>query len=229
MAKIVLHQWEMSPFCNKVRRCLTHKGLDFEVENYNGLLARRAAKLSQVGTLPVLDHEGERIWDSTRIAERLDQLYPGRPLLPAAPRARAEVAFWDDWAAQSLYFFELYYRMLEPEAREKALDILCAGRPRWERAATRIYLKMHYPRKLREQGLARMAPDEVERRFLAHLEHLEALLEGRTWLVGDDATLADHAVAAQLEELVRTSRHADKIRSYPRISAWMAQPVAATR
>ncbi len=93
MAKIVLHQWEMSPFCNKVRRCLAHKGLDFEVENYNGLLARRAAKLSQVGTLPVLDHEGERIWDSTRIAERLDQLYPGRALLPAAPRARAEVAF----------------------------------------------------------------------------------------------------------------------------------------
>ncbi|MGH8462358.1 MAG: glutathione S-transferase N-terminal domain-containing protein, partial [Stenotrophobium sp.] len=39
MGNVVLHQWEMSPFCNKVRRCLKYKGVDYTVLNYNGLLA----------------------------------------------------------------------------------------------------------------------------------------------------------------------------------------------
>ena len=39
---IVLHQWAISPFCGKVRRILEHKGLPFEVVDYNGLRARKA-------------------------------------------------------------------------------------------------------------------------------------------------------------------------------------------
>ncbi len=49
--EVLLHQWEMSPFCNKVRRILEYKGIAYRVENYNGLLARKAARLSAAGTL----------------------------------------------------------------------------------------------------------------------------------------------------------------------------------
>ena len=58
MPKVILHQWDMSPFCNKVRRCLKYKGVDYSIINYNGLAATQAAKLSSVGKLPVLD------WDT---------------------------------------------------------------------------------------------------------------------------------------------------------------------
>ena len=124
MASIVLHQWEMSPFCNKARRCLRHKGLDFEVRNYNGLKARKAATLSEVGTLPVLDHDDSRIVDSKRIAEFLDQQYPDAPrLYPDDAVARAQAHVWEDWAGQSLYFFEVRFRMLDIKARAKALAL----------------------------------------------------------------------------------------------------------
>ena len=221
MPKIVLHQWEMSPFCNKVRRALRHKGLTFEVVNYNGLRALEAGKLSAVGTLPVLDYDGERVVDSTAICELLDRRVPFPPLYPTDPAALAMVRFWEDWAAQSLYFFEIYFRMLDPVAMEKALDLVCAGRPAYERVLMRAVLKRRYPKKLHQQGLGKLSPAEVERRFVQHLEGLEALLEKGSFLVGDTLTAADLAVVGQLDELVRTSRLAGRIRGFPRLAAWL--------
>ena len=118
MGKIVLHQWEMSPFCNKVRRCLKHKGLEYSVVDYNGVLALNAAKLSKVGKLPVVDFDGHRVQDSSAIARYLDEKYPDKLLYPREPRALAEARMWEDWAGQSLYFYEIYFRMLDPVSLE---------------------------------------------------------------------------------------------------------------
>jgi len=43
MAEVVLHQWQVSPFCAKVRSMLRHKSVAFSVENYHGLLAGKKA------------------------------------------------------------------------------------------------------------------------------------------------------------------------------------------
>lgn len=224
MAAIVLHQWEMSPFCNKTRRCLRHKGLDFEVRNYNGLKARKAASLSDVGTLPVLDHDDTRIADSKRIAEFLDQQYPEAPrLYPKDPVAAAQAHVWEDWAAQSLYFFEVRFRMLDLKARGKALDLICAGRPKFERVLLGRHFRSHYPRKLREQGVGRLSQEEAERQFFGHLDALEAILAQQDFLVGNAASIADISVAAQIDEVCRTSELVGRVREYAAIAAWMAR------
>ena len=65
---VVLHQWEISPFCQKVAKALKHKGIAFDTVNYNGILGAKVKGLSKVGKLPVIDINGQRIQDSTRIA-----------------------------------------------------------------------------------------------------------------------------------------------------------------
>jgi glutathione S-transferase len=221
MPTIVLHQWEMSPFCNKVRRCLRHKGLSFDVHDYNGLEARRAASLSEVGTLPVLEYDGERVVDSTAIARFLEQKHADAPLFPPNSEELAMVRFWDDWAGQSLYFFEIYFRMLDPVAMEKALDLICKGRPGYERALMKFVFQRRYPKKLAAQGLGRLAPSEVERQLGEHLDGLDSILAKRDWLVGSRVSLADLSVASQLDELLRTSRMASEIRARPQVARWL--------
>ena len=221
MSNVVLHQWEMSPFCNKTRRCLRHKGVEYSVVNYNGLLATRASALSKVGKLPVIDWDGTRIQDSGRIAEFLDQKIPAKPLYPKERRALAEARYWEDWAGQSLYFYEIYFRMLDPVSLERGLDLVAEGRPRWERAVLKFVFKRRYPRKLREQGLARMERAEVEQRFFTLLDDLDALLDGREYLVGGQPSIADMSVAAQLDELLRTSDLRPRVLAYPRIRTWL--------
>jgi glutathione S-transferase len=211
----------MSPFCNKTRRCLRQKGLAFEVIDYNGLEARKAAKLSPVGTLPVLDYEGERVADSARIARFLDRMHPDRPLYPKEPQDLASARFWEDWAGASLYFYEIYFRMLHPPSLEKALDVISKGRPRFERGLLKLAFKQRYPKKLGWQGLGRLAPEDVEAKFNEHLDGIEILVAKTGFLVGRDANIADLSVAAQLDEMTRTSKVSETILSRPKIADWM--------
>jgi len=213
----------MSPFCNKTRRCLARKGLAYEVVNYNGLLARKAAALSPAGQLPVLDYDGERIQDSSRIAEFLDRKHPERPLYPRDEHALARARFWEDWAGQSLYFYEIYFRMLDPVSLERALDLICEGRPRWERSLLKVVFQRRYPRKLKQQGLAKQPRARVEQQFFALVDALEALLAKESWLAGDTMSVADLSVAAQLDELIRTSDLAPRILERRRLKDWLAR------
>ncbi len=223
MPEIVLHQWEISPFCGKVRRILEHKGLAYRVENYNGLRARKAAGLSTAGTLPVIDYDGERIQDSSDIAEFLDAKHPEPPLLPADRHRAAEVHVWEDWADESLYWFEVYLRFAYDEPRAASVALLCAGRPGFERTLVGAALKGRYRKKLAVQGLGKLGHARVEAKFLAHLDALDAVLAQRSWLVGDARTLADIAVQSQLAEIQRTSHLAPELTKRAHLGAWLAR------
>jgi glutathione S-transferase len=220
MPEILLHQWEMSPFCNKARRCFGLKGLKYEVQDYNGLLARKAAALSPVGKLPVMDYDGTRIPDSSHIAAFLDKRHPDKPLYPKDRQALASARMWEDWAGQSLYFYQVYFRMLDPVSLERALDIICKGRPGWERAVLKAIFKRRYPKKLAQQGLARMPRAEVEQQFFLILSDLDALLSQRRWLAGDAISIADLSVVGMLSELARTSDLAPRMLALQNLKAW---------
>lgn len=223
MPAIVLHQWEISPFCGKVRRILEHKGLPYEAVSYNGLRALKATGLSSVGKLPVLDYDGERVQDSSDIAAFLEERHPEPPLFPADPEARALAKIWEDWADESLYWFEIHQRFLYDDARAQATALLTAGRPAIERAVMARVLKGLYRKKLVAQGLGRMAPERVEQKLLGHVDTLEGLLARREWLVGDRRSIADIAVASQLAEILRSSHLAPEIRKRPRVTEWLAR------
>jgi glutathione S-transferase len=170
-----------------------------------------------------LDYDGERIADSSRIAEFLDRKHSSQPLYPSDAECLARARLWEDWAGQSLYFHQVYFRMLDPVSLERALDLICEGRPRWERAVLKVVFLRRYPRKLREQGLARSSRDQVELQFFSLLDALEKLLEKRRWLAGDSVSIADFSVAAQLDELVRTSDLAPRVLQRPRLQDWLAR------
>ena len=218
---VTLHEWRISPFCNKVRKILRFKGIPFEVVRYNGLRARSAAGLSAVGKLPVLDLDGHRVQDSGVIARTLEERWPEPRLFPADPVARAEASVWESWAGDTLYWFEVYYRFSEPETRQVAIAAVSEGRPAWERAALSVALPRMYRRKLHEQGIGRLPKDEIDRRLREHLDQLDTILARRPWLVGDACSIADLSVAPQLEEIVRTSRPRPWILERPALAAWL--------
>ena len=111
MTGILLHQYEVSPFAAKVRRALRYKGIPFEVKNYAVADASKIRKtISPSGKIPVLDHDGQRIVDSTTILRYLEQAFPTPPLLPSQPALRAQAHIVEDWADESLFFYDLSMR-----------------------------------------------------------------------------------------------------------------------
>ena len=223
MAKIVLHQWEISPFCAKVRRLLSVKGLAFETVDYGGLRAMQAARLSGVGKLPVLDYDGTRIQDSSDIAAFLEERHPEPALYPADPAQRGQALLLEDWADESLYWYEVYLRAAYPEVLPDVVALLCKGRPKWERGIFGAIFRRMYRVKLREQGLGRQDRTVVESHLLRHLASLDAMLGGRDWLVGSAMSIADIAASVQIDEMLRTSVLASRIREHGAVMTWLGR------
>ena len=217
---IVLHQWEASPFARKVGHILTFKKLPYTKVDYNGLRGTMALRLSKVGKLPVVDVCGERIQDSTRIARFLEAKYPQHPIYPTDALERAQVELWEDWSDEVLYWFEGYYRLRQPESLERFLDLMCQGRPRWERHPLKWLLRFAGGISMKAQGIGRMSPDMVREEFCRHLDRIDLCLSETGWLVGGRRTLADIAVSSQLLEFVRTSDDRHEVLDRPHLGAW---------
>lgn len=223
MPEIILHQWEISPFCGKVRRLLRHKGLPFQIREYNGFRVLSAGRLSPAGKLPVLEYDGQLIQDSSRIAAFIEERHPEPPLIPKSGRDAHLAHVFEDWADESLYWYEVYFRFMWAEAADKAFSVIQQGRPAFEKKLIVASAIPMMRQKLRAQGIGKYDADTVTRQFFEHVDHLEGLLAENEWLVGERCTLADIAVVSQLAEVKRTSHLASRFDNYPAVSAWLAR------
>ena len=223
MSKIVLHQWEISPFCQKVSRMLRFKGLDFETINYNGILGAKVPTLTKVGKVPVLDINGKRIQDSTRIARYLDEAYPDlAKLYPVHPLEKVYAELWEDWADELLYFYEIHFRINDAKALAAAVKIASEGRPVHEAVIMKPLLKAGLNMQLKMQGLGRMIKESIEQEFKLHLNRIALVLEQNNWLVGHQQSIADIAVGSQLLEIIRNNnKFSAEILSHSSIANWI--------
>ncbi|MEY2864586.1 MAG: hypothetical protein RLY58_2293 [Pseudomonadota bacterium] len=223
MSQIILHQFEISPFCQKVAKALQHKGLSYQTVDYNGAMAAKAQTLSKVGKVPVLDIDGKRIQDSTTIVRYLEDTFPTLPpLYPTDPLQKAHVELWEDWSDELLYWYEVYFRVNDADALDAAVNLSVAGRPTHEKLLAKPLLKMGLKAQLYFQGLGKMAAADVEAEFLRHLDRIELVLSATGWLVGSQKTIADIAVGTQLAEVMRTStRMRPQILARPHLAAWL--------
>jgi len=218
----ILHQWEVSPFCGKVRRMLDEKGIPYKRKNYNGALVPLAAKLSRVGKLPVLDINNERVIGSDKIAVYLDKEFPDTvQLIPRDPVLKAQMTIYQDWADASLYWYNFYFRLKYDDAWTKTAALFAEGRPTYEKAIVKLVGRKQYMKQLNGQGLGRYPKPKVEADFINLMEQLSTTLATNKWLVGESKTIADIAVASHLHEIKRTSHMAKELTARPALNNWL--------
>ena len=92
MKDVTLYQFELCPYCHKVRAGLELKGLTYRKVEVNPMNKKELPKLPAGAPrkVPVLDVGGELLWDSTVILVYLDEHFPGTlRFLPEDPAVRA--------------------------------------------------------------------------------------------------------------------------------------------
>jgi glutathione S-transferase len=203
----ILWHIAVSHFSEKIRWALEHKSVEH---------TRRAPppgfhmpivyvlSRGQGITLPLIELDGRRIADSTRIIAALEQRYPEPPLYPEDPderrRALALEDFFDEELApytRRLAFYELRREpALAGEIITRAAPELAARAGRTLVPMTRLFVGQRY--KARDIAGAEHARTMI----LAALDRLEAELDGGEYLVGGRFTVADLAGAALLYPLV---------------------------
>lgn len=227
----ILYQYNLSPFCDKVRRALRLKGIPFRTVEITLLdtLRGKLKELSPAAKLPVLEINGERLTDSTDIIRRLDELYPEPRLIPSNPKEQALVHFLEDWADESLYFQEMHLRFTLPHNAVRWVGEAAAhDNPVMQRIAQKV-MPLAMRRTTEAQGIGRKPLGVILRDLERHLAMLGQWLDGRTWLAGDRITLADLAVYAQLDCIAGSTEGYQVLVQHPGVRAWMDRVDEATR
>ncbi len=95
MAKIILYGFDGSTYVRTVRMLLAEKGAQYEQVPVNVLKGepRQPEHLARhpFGKVPVLDHDGFRIIETSAIAPYLDEVLPGPSFTPDNPKDRARM------------------------------------------------------------------------------------------------------------------------------------------
>jgi glutathione S-transferase len=174
---IVLHQYEISPFCDKIRRVLRFKKQPFETREVTVWSALGGLKKrNPAGKVPFIEVHGETICDSTEIALWADRTFPDPPLLPMERAHRALVHVLEDWADESLYWFEVYLRFaIASNANKWAAEVA-----KHDAAPIRLSAPLTVPRamvkSLEAQGTGRKSLSMVLNELDRQLDAVDGLL-----------------------------------------------------
>lgn len=216
------HEWN-SVHSLKVRIVLAEKGLAWqgrviELIKFDHLQAGYLA-VNPNGVVPTLVHDGASVFDSSPICEYLDDAFPTPRLSPPTAIERARMRSWlkyhDDVAHAALRnaSFELLFK---PVLRQIPADQLAATLAR-------------HPRPERRQKFADGARGEIDwtklveavdacRQIAVHLER--ALGQDTPWLLGEQFTLADVAIAPFPDRIENLGLGATVWKDLPRGAAW---------
>lgn len=220
---ITLYQFSTSPLCEKVRRILHYKKIEYELHEVPRAKAAEYSRVSPTGKFPAIDDDGTAVWDSTDIAYYLEAKAPERKLLPDDPRDAAIVHVIEDWADESLYFYEITMRVAWEHNAPKVAAEFAATMPGMTAEQVLPLVTAAAQDLTTKQGLGRKPQDQVVRDVERHVKALEGLLGSGDWLVGSALTLADIAVAVELNALEYAREGEEILKASAPVSAWRAR------
>lgn len=175
MGEINLYQYSISPFTEKVRRVLTYKHLkwhpiDCHYEDKTNLLAVTKGAWTRV---PVLEWDGEVVYNSADIIKWLDVKVPANRVIPDDARGLIEIL--DHWSDDT--FFAPILMLTIPDLLDSA------GDPKLK--ANREKLIGMTTAQMRE----RQAP--FKEQLLGFLRMIDAQVAGKDFFLGKNFTMAD--------------------------------------
>jgi glutathione S-transferase len=189
----------LSPFVRKAMLALEYKGLAYENEPTfpgDGSPAFRA--MSPLGKVPVLEHDGFTVPDTSVICRYLERIAPEHPLFPANPQDEAR-ALW-----------------LEEYADSRLIDN-CAA----------VFQERFLKPKLLKQPTdeARLA-NTLDKALPECLAYVESVVPDSGYLVGNALSIADLAVTTCFIQARYGDFDVDGSR-YPRLRRYLDQAYAS--
>jgi glutathione S-transferase len=202
----VLWQYSFSNYNEKARWALDFKGIRHRRRSVMPGWPRSLWMSRGDRTLPVVDLDGRRVMDSTRIIAAVEERNPEPRLYPADPdqrqRALALEDFFDEHAGHDMRRVGFW------EAREDlsfALDFMTTDQSRVAGAVGRVGLRGSFPFVWRYMNSRYRFTEEAVVRsretLAAALDRIESERDGRKYLVGDSFTVADLTAASLLYPL----------------------------
>ena len=224
---LILYHGGNSVCSVKVRMVLAEKRLAWEGRHIDlpkgEHLQADYLRINPRAVVPVLDHDGVLIRESTVICEYLDGLDDAVRLVPRTALAQARMRIWGVNTAEyhdsvnTLTFSSFQRRMLLAKSPEE----LAA---RWQAMPDKIRVRKTLD--LMEHGARSVFVPAAFSRLQRMCAEMEAALAEGDWLLGPDYSLADTMLTAYVFRLHCLGMQALWQSRFPRVTGWVARTMA---
>ena len=225
MSTLTLYQFELCPYCHKVKAGIELKNLPYTRIEVNPLNKSEIKHFEDDENgkkkVPIVQLGDEVRRESSAILRWLDDVGPGaRALKPAdAVAERAEEI--DAWVDRDLIQIlpTVLYGTWGESIRAAKLTAKTSNFSRWDNMKVSMFgsvvMKMIAKRILKRRGEGKSGPELFE----GQLDQLEEYIGEQDFLCGDTPNFADASVHGALT-CVREFPAFDRVRERPRIIAW---------
>jgi glutathione S-transferase len=199
----VLWQYSFSNYNEKARWALDFKGIPHRRRSLLPGSPRALAFSRGDGTLPVVDLDGRRIIDSTRIIEALEERQPEPALYPADPEERRRALdleeYFDEHAGHDMRRVGFWEGRSQPALMA---TFLATGHGAAARAQQRAMFPVAWRYVVRRYGFDEESYERSKRALVGAIDRIESERGGGDYLVGESFSVADLTGAALLYPLV---------------------------
>lgn len=191
---ITLYRFPISHYSEKARLFLDFKELDYEITDLKvGLPQLRLVRMTGQRQVPVIDHDGRIVHDSTEIGLYLERAFPdARPLLPKDDALRREVLALEDRIDRDVGSASSMVWLREEAHRPEIVELLDANVAGIGKLGARGFAAMI---RAADKKPLKSTFDRAEEKLRASLVELSSRLANSRYLVGNEPTLADFAAA----------------------------------
>ncbi|MES2980059.1 MAG: glutathione S-transferase family protein [Pseudomonadota bacterium] len=182
MPDIILHHYTASPFAEKTRLMLGHKGLAWR-SVIIPMVMPKPDLLSLTGgyrKTPVLQIGADIYCDTSLIADVLEHLQPSPSLYPEPSKGLARTLA--QWADSTLFWTAMAY-----STQPKGMAQVFAGAP------AEMAKAFADDRRAMSASMTRIRPADAAAAYKSYLRRLSDMLDDRPFLLGDAPTIADFA------------------------------------
>jgi glutathione S-transferase len=211
----ILHHYDTSPFAEKARLMLGFKGLAWRSVKVPQIMPKpdQLALTGGYRRAPVLQIGADVYCDTALIARVLERLQPTPTLFPASAPLAPILA---QWADSTLFWVAIPYTM-----QPAGLAALFAGRP------PEVLQAFAADRKPFSASIKRPSLADCTLQLKAALAAFDAqLADGRPWLMGSEASIADFSVAHCLWFVRRAPPVAGVLDAAPHVQRWLEAVLA---
>ena len=206
---VLLYQFPISHYCEKVRWALDYKGIRYKAINLlPGMHMRRIRRLAGTTSVPVLVHDGRVIQGSSDILDYLDEAFPHKQLLPDEPELQARIRAWeqrlDNIAGPAVRLFCYHYLLQTPAV---VVPLLAAGQPFYRRWVMRAVFPKAEQAMRHWMNINDRQATLAEQQLVDVLKDLRAAYSQSHFLVGEHFSRADLTACALFAPLFQPFRY----------------------
>jgi glutathione S-transferase len=215
MTDFILHHYDGSPFAEKIRLILGFKKLTWASVKIPVIMPKPdvVALTGGYRKTPILQAGADVYCDTALIARVLEAAQPMPTLYPASAPLAPVVA---QWADSTLFWTVIPYTMQPAGAAN-----VFAGVP------PEVLKAFAADRGPFTAGMKRQTVADATAALQGYLAQLDAqLLDGRPWLMGQEASIADFSVAHCAWYVRRGGPVADIFKPHAHFSAWLDRVLA---